>query len=114
MQKSFLKSRFFKLPQHKRFDITPRYYDEQAERLKNKRKEIAIEMNIQENDKKIERELRIREKFKDQNNRPTFIGKSFWGNIRLIVIFMILLGIFYYIFMHLDSILTSITESKYN
>ena len=78
MQKSFLKSRFFKLPQHKRFDITPRYYDEQAERLKNKRKEIAIEMNIQENDKKIERELRIREKFKDQNNRPTFIGKSFF------------------------------------
>ena len=77
MQKSFMKSRFFKLPQHKRFDITPRYYDEQAERLNIKRKEIALEMGLHENDEKIERELRIRDKFKEYNNRPTFIGKSF-------------------------------------
>jgi len=114
MQKSFLKSRFFKLPQHKRFDIIPRYYDEQSERLKNRRKEIATEMGLQENDEKVQRELRIRDKFKDQSRRPTFIGRSFWLNIRLIIIFMILLGIFYYIFMHLDTILLSITESNYN
>ena len=114
MQKSFLKSRFFKLPQHKRFEMTPRYYDEQSERLKIKRKEIAIEMGLQENDEKIQRELRIRDKFKEQSNRPTFVGKSFWLNIRLIIIFMILLGIFYYMFVHLDEILISLTESNYN
>ena len=114
MQKSFLKSRFFKLHQHKRFDVTPRYYDEQAERIKNKRKEIAIEMESKEYDEKIQRELRIRDKFKTHNNRPTFLGKSFWVNIRLIIIFMILLAVFYYVFLHLDDMLLSITESNYN
>ena len=74
MQKSFMKSRFFKLPQHKRFDIAPRYYDEQAERLNIKRKEIALEMGLHENDEKIERELRIRDKFREQKNQAKFIS----------------------------------------
>tara|TARA_B100001939_G_C16823358_1_gene565345 strand:+ start:576 stop:914 length:339 start_codon:yes stop_codon:yes gene_type:complete len=112
MQKSFMKSRFFKLPQHKRFDISPRYYDEQAERLNTRRKEIALELGLNENDEKIERELRIRDKFREHNNRPSFIGKSFWSNIRLIIIFMILLSIFYYLFLHLDDVMVSITGSK--
>ena len=112
MQKSFMKSRFFKLPQHKRFDISPRYYDEQVERLNTRRKEIALELGLNENDEKIERELRIRDKFREHNNRPSFIGKSFWSNIRLIIIFMILLSIFYYLFLHLDDVMVSITGSK--
>ena len=65
-----------------------------------------------ENDEKIERELRIRDKFREHNNRPSFIGKSFWSNIRLIIIFMILLSIFYYLFLHLDDVMVSITGSK--
>jgi len=107
-----MKSRFFKLPQHKRFGIIPRYYDEQAEQLKMKRKEIALEMGLHENDEKTERELRIRDKFREQNNRPTFIGRAFWANTRLIIIFMVLLGIFYYLFLHLDDVLLSLTGSK--
>ena len=35
-QKQFLKSRFFKLPNHKRFDFPARYYDERKEQLEKK------------------------------------------------------------------------------
>ena len=37
-QKPFLKSRFFKLPQHKIFDFPARYYDERKERVEKTKK----------------------------------------------------------------------------
>jgi len=114
MQKSFLKSRFFKLPEHRRFDMIPRYYDEQSERMENKRKEVAKKMGLEENDENLQRKLRIREKFKSQSNRSSLIGKAFWPNIRLIIIFFILLGLFYYVFINLDVILSTITDSDHN
>ena len=39
-QKQFLKSRFFKLPDHKRFDFPARYYDERKEQLEKKSTKI--------------------------------------------------------------------------
>ena len=39
-QKPLLKSRLFKLPQHRRFNFPARYYDEEKERLENRIKEL--------------------------------------------------------------------------
>ena len=39
-QKPLLKSRLFKLPQHRRFNFPARYYDENKERLENRIKEL--------------------------------------------------------------------------
>ena len=39
-QKQFLKSRFFKLPNHKIFDFPARYYDERKEKLNERIKNI--------------------------------------------------------------------------
>ena len=41
-QKQFLKSRFFKLPNHKRFDFPARYYDERKEQLEKKLLQIKL------------------------------------------------------------------------
>ena len=42
-QKPLLKSRLFKLPQHRRFNFPARYYDENKERLENRIKIPMIE-----------------------------------------------------------------------
>ena len=49
MQKPFFKSRLFKLPNHKKFDFSPRYYDEEKERMEKKRAEFAKEINVDKN-----------------------------------------------------------------
>ena len=97
MQKPFLKSRLFKLPEHRKFGFTPRYYDEDKERIQNKRIEIAKELGLNSNDEKLKRELRIRGKFNSKSNNSGFKNLLFWPNIRLIVIFLILLLAFYFL-----------------
>ena len=60
MQKPFFKSRLFKLPNHKRFDFSPRYYDQDKERLETRKAEIARASKKDYNETNAQRELRIR------------------------------------------------------
>ena len=111
MQKPFFKSRLFKLPNPKRFDFSPRYYDQDKERLENRRAEIARELKKDSSETSTQREIRIREQFKSRAgsiNNPS----SFMSNVRLLVIFGILMIGFYYIYIHLDEVLLALTKSK--
>ena len=44
-QKPFLKSRFFKLPEHRRFDFPARYYDADKERLEQRKKAVPLHVH---------------------------------------------------------------------
>ena len=119
MQKPFFKSRLFKLPNHKRFDFSPRYYDQDKERLetrkaqyfKYRKAEIARALKKDYNETNAQRELRIREQFRTRNTSYNS-SSSLMSNIRLIVIFGILLIGFYYVYIHLDDVLYALTNSK--
>lgn len=113
MQKPFFKSKLFKLPNHKRFDFSARYYDQDKERMDQKRASIAKQLNKDVLESKIEREERIREQFKARTNSySSSQNSSFWSNIRLLVIFGILMIGFYYIYLHLDEVLIALTKSR--
>ena len=111
MQKPFFKSRLFKLPNHKRFDFSPRYYDQEKERLETRKAEIARALKKDYNETNAQRELRIREQFRTRNTSYNS-SSSLMSNIRLIVIFGILLIGFYYVYIHLDDVLYALTNSK--
>ena len=111
MQKPFFKSRLFKLPNHKRFDFSPRYYDQDKERLETRKAEIARALKKDYNETNAQRELRIREQFRNRNTSYNS-SSSLMSNIRLIVIFGILLIGFYYVYIHLDDVLYALTNSK--
>ena len=111
MQKPFFKSRLFKLPNHKRFDFSPRYYDQEKERLETRKAEIARALKKDYNETNAQRELRIREQFRTRNASYNS-SSSLMSNIRLIVIFGILLIGFYYVYIHLDDVLYALTNSK--
>lgn len=113
MQKPFFKSRLFKLPNHKIFDFSARYYDEDKERLNKKRAKIARDLKLDNSDKTVQREIRMREQFKARSQATDYMtNSSFWSNIRLLVIFGILMIAFYYIYIHLDEVLLALTKSK--
>ena len=103
-----MKSKLFKLPKHRSFSFTPRYYNEDKERLKQRRKELVKELNISEQD--AERNIRIKEQF--SLSKPYNNTSSKWSNIRLLVIFGVLLIAFYYVYINLDTVLINITNSK--
>tara|TARA_Y100000385_G_C12921811_1_gene562928 strand:+ start:154 stop:459 length:306 start_codon:yes stop_codon:yes gene_type:complete len=98
-QKPFLKSRFFKLPEHRRFDFPARYYDEAKERIKQKEKEIG-EGNY---------ESRIKNSF-GQSQKNNYWNNS-WNSIRLLIIFTILIIGFIFIYGQIDEVLSILNSS---
>ena len=103
-QKSFFKSRFFKLPTHRRFEFSARYYDEDKERIEKRKKELENEMDSNYSE-------RIKNSFKRrQENKP--IGFLSWENTRLIVIFVLLIAGFFFLYDELDELLEYLTQSK--
>jgi|TARA_B100001094_G_scaffold329320_1_gene391781 hypothetical protein len=99
-QKQFLKSRFFKLPNHKRFDFPARYYDERKEQLENKIKEESEKDYSQ----------RIKNSFNSKNNYKSWNNN--WETIRLLIIFSILIIGFAFIYTQIDSVLEILTNSQ--
>jgi len=100
-QKPFLKSRFFKLPKHKRFDFPARYYNEEKENLEKRIKDIEAGNY----------ESRIKNSFnrKIDNKSP---WNSSWNTIRLIIIFAILIAGFLFIYSQVHDILSVLTSSS--
>ena len=86
-QKQFLKSRFFKLPNHKQFDFPARYYDERKEKLDERIKSIYTS----------DYNKRIKDSFKSKSRTKNW--NQNWDTIRLLIIFSILiLGFLFIIF----------------
>ena len=107
-QKSFFKSRLFKLPNHRRFEFSARYYDEDKERIEKRKKEIKNDLaKNYDND--------YSERIKDSFNRrqpKKGLGFSSWENTRLIIIFVLLIAGFFFLYDELDELLEYLTQSK--
>ena len=99
-QKQFLKSRFFKLPNHKRFDFPARYYDERKEQLEKKINENR-ENNYSE---------RIKNSFNSKNNYKSWHNN--WETLRLLIIFSFLIIGFAFIYTQIESVLEILTNSQ--
>ena len=98
-QKQFLKSRFFKLPNHKRFNFPARYYDERKEKLESQIKEKSNKEYSQ----------RIKNSFNSKNNYKNW--NHSWETIRLLIIFSLLIIGFAFIYTQIDSVLEILTNS---
>ena len=98
-QKPFLKSRFFKLPQHKIFDFPARYYDERKERVE-KTKQMQEADNYSQ---RIKRSFANKNEYKKWNQN--------WETIRLIIIFTILISGFAFIYGQIDDVLEILTNN---
>jgi len=88
--------RFFRVPQHKRFNYQPLYYDEEKEKREERIRAIEKEMGIErENDDKTYRPSIGRGSFNAMNTRRRKAQRS--SNIRLIILILFLFFITYFI-----------------
>ncbi|MFC2086714.1 hypothetical protein ACFLSA_00920 [Bacteroidota bacterium] len=89
--------RFFKVPQHKQFNFTPRYYDPEKEEREERIKRIREEMGIQDTNTAYKANSNyVRGQMKTYFDRTKKTRKQ--SNLRLLIILMFLLLIAYYFF----------------
>ena len=88
--------RFFRIPQHKRFDYQPLYYDEEKERREERIRSIEREMGIEhENDDRKYSPSIHRGSFSSMYSKRKKVQR--WSNLRLIILILFLFFITYYI-----------------
>ena len=93
-----IKSRLFKLPEHKRFSFPARYYNEDKERLEQRIKDIKTG-NYKYN---------IKDSFKRNNTHKTW-NKN-WNTIRLLIIFGILIFGMVFLYNQIDLVVDSLNK----
>jgi len=86
--------RLIKLPKHKTFEYTPRYYNEQKEELQERVKKIEREMGVKSPDYKYV--PNIKGQIRPHYNRATAEKKQ--SSLRLILILVILFVLAYLLF----------------
>lgn len=100
--------RFMKVNKHKRFDYTPRYYDERKERL-----DKLIQKHQKDADSDIDKEkhrARLRQRIADNwDNNAASASASRSANLRLIVILIALLAMVYFILGYVDIFANDVT-----
>ena len=97
-QKPLLKSRLFKLPQHRRFNFPARYYDEDKERLENRIKEL--ESNSHHSN--IKNAFSKNHQYKSWNKN--------WNTIRLLIIFGILVFSMVFLYNQIDLVVNTLNN----
>ena len=110
MKSPFSKFSMIKLPKHKRFEFTPRVFDEDKERLEKRKKIIASELGVSKDDQSKSREINFRANMQDKGVSSYRSNVAFFSNLRLLVILGILLIGFYFIFNNLDNMITALTK----
>ena len=99
--------KFMKVNRHKRFDYTPRYYDERKERLEK------IKSRYASNDETITNEEireRMRQKIEENwNNNAQGGVQSRAANLRLIVILVALLAAAYFFLDYVEIFTAEVT-----
>jgi uncharacterized membrane protein (DUF106 family) len=91
----------FKLPnKHRRFEYIPRYYDPRKEELEKKVKAAQKKPGEEDGQR---REISFRQQTADKWGNTEFKMQAMRSNIRLIVIFIIVLIVFYYLYQYLDD-----------
>ena len=97
-QKPLLKSRLFKLPQHRRFNFPARYYDENKERLENRIKELESDSH----------HSNIKNAF-SKNHQHKSWNKN-WNTIRLLIIFGILVFCMVFLYNQIDLVVNALNN----
>ncbi len=99
----------FKMPSRTReFNFHPRYYDERKERLQKK-----IELYSGENKTEDRvRSIKFRSELEDNWGKGHYKSQTFKSNLRLIIILVLILALFYYIFIGLDNVGSLLPSSK--
>ena len=97
-QKPLLKSRLFKLPQHRRFNFPARYYDEDKERLENRIKELESDSH----------HSNIKNVF-SKNHQYKSWNKN-WNTIRLLIIFGILVFSMVFLYNQIDLVVNALNN----
>jgi hypothetical protein len=88
----------FKMPKkYKRFEFTPRYYDERKEALEKKIKAYSNEKGLADASK-VRREISFRANAGDRWGNGEYRSKSMRANIRLLIILGVVLGVFFILF----------------
>lgn len=87
---SFLPN-FFPTPKHRQFNINPRYYDPEKERLENLKKKYDTQ--TPEDEKLAEAKVRIRESFQREQKQP----KGLLSTRRLLIYLVILLALLWWV-----------------
>ena len=99
----------FKMPSRTRvFNFHPRYYDERKEQLKKK---VELYSGENKTENRI-RSIKFQADLQDNWGKSHYKSQSFKSNIRLIVILVAILALFYYIFMGLDNVGTLIEKTN--
>lgn len=102
MSRFFSKIKLVKLPKHRQFDFTPRYYDERKERLQKREEEIAKELGLEGTENK-RREINFRAKLNVKGGMAGHRRKAnSQSNMRLIIILVALVAVAYYLIRSLD------------
>lgn len=96
----------FKLPsRHRRFEYVPRYYDPKKEELQKKiRAAKRIAKQSDEGGIDESREISFRQHASDKWGNSEFKNQAMRSNVRLIVIFAIVLIAFYFLYQQLDNV----------
>ena len=97
-QKPLLKSRLFKLPQHRRFNFPARYYDEDKERLENRIKELESDSHHSN----IKNAFSKTHQYKSWNKN--------WNTIRLLIIFGILVFSMVFLYNQIDLVVNALNN----
>lgn len=87
---SFLPN-FFPTPKHRQFNINPRYYDPEKERLEQLKKKYAAE--TPQDEQLAEAKVRIRESFQ-RNSKQT---KGLLSSRRLMIYLVLLLALLWWV-----------------
>ncbi|WP_158526822.1 hypothetical protein [Putridiphycobacter roseus] len=99
----------FKMPSRTReFNFHPRYYDERKQRLQKK---IDLYKGENKTEDRI-RAIKFQSDLQDNWGKSHYKSQSFKSNIRLIIILVLILAVFYYIFIGLDNVGTLLESSK--
>lgn len=97
-----MKIRFTKLPKHKGFDYKPRYYNEQKERIEERRRKFEAMESEGKTRTRDDIEISFRRQSGSDNK---FRSKQLMAaNLRLIVILGLIVAACYYFFIHLDNL----------
>ncbi|NOU58902.1 hypothetical protein [Marinifilum caeruleilacunae] len=92
-------SGFFKRPQHKRFNLQPRYWDPAKEEREDRERRIKSELGIKDEDGQYVPNIKGRMRSELRHKLSDASGARKKSNIRLLVIFVILAVVAYaYVF----------------
>lgn len=92
------------MPQPREYDVAPRYYDPDKERIEARYQEIRQEMGAtaEVNEDVIRKRIAFRQDVESKWSTSSFNRQYIFSNLRLVLILLVLLGAFYYTYQYLE------------